>query len=368
MNLIKALLNERLSNETAEFQLTELRASLTPNSDPALLEAMGVFCFHHEYVLAGEREADGLLDSCYRPIPSPIPGADRLNHVQYCEPQIEAGLVPVILSTPDTPVRAQYEENPYPRWWGDLQAIPSPNDKSKKLIAGCGTGRQAIIQALSAPESGIVALDLSRRSLQFAMREAQDRGVTNVQWLQGDILDLCDLGQRFDQIQCAGVLHHMPSPGTGLTALADVLEDGGSIKVSVYTQRSIDDLGPGREIARNYPPTPEGIRAFRQEIFRFPTTHPARDLTTRAEFYTVSECRDLVFHVQEQGFTFQKLGELADSAGLQIERVYAVPDAASLFRERFPEATGVEMEKWADLETTHPHLFGRMHQIVLGCR
>jgi cytochrome c-type biogenesis protein CcmH/NrfG len=107
-------------------------------------------------------------------------------------------------------VQRQYEENPYPRWIGVPRAREAgslnahlrqqlpfapfhPLGKGGDidiLIAGCGTGQESIESAQQFPASRVLAIDLSRSSLGYARRKTDEAGVTNVDYTQGDILQL----------------------------------------------------------------------------------------------------------------------------------------------------------------------------------
>ena len=107
-------------------------------------------------------------------------------------------------------VKRQYEENPYPRWaqLGVTQSTLPVDEYLKEqgirhhklldralespriLVAGCGTGQHALQVALRHPQSQVLALDLSRASLGYAQRQAISLGVTGLEFMQGDILDL----------------------------------------------------------------------------------------------------------------------------------------------------------------------------------
>jgi ubiquinone/menaquinone biosynthesis C-methylase UbiE len=77
------------------------------------------------------------------------------------------------------------------------------------LIAGCGTGKQPIVSAIGYRNSDVLAVDLSRASLTFAKRKAQELNVENIRFAQADIMRLDVLDERDDVIECAEVLHHM---------------------------------------------------------------------------------------------------------------------------------------------------------------
>ena len=152
-------------------------------------------------------------------------------------------------------VRNQYEENPYPRWINTglsdkpktirqvLQAInvhhnldaQQLSNKPDILVAGCGTGQHVLRTASRFLNCDILAIDLSLSSLSYAMRKTQELGGTNIEYMQGDILKLNQLGRQFDIIESVGVLHHMNDPLTGWKVLVDRLRSGGLMKVGLYS-------------------------------------------------------------------------------------------------------------------------------------
>ena len=65
----------------------------------------------------------------------------------------------------------------------------------------------------------MTAFDLSRASLAYGMRMAEQMGAGNIEYLEADILDLDRMDQMFDVVECTGVLHHMADPMAGWSAL-----------------------------------------------------------------------------------------------------------------------------------------------------
>ena len=104
-------------------------------------------------------------------------------------------------------MRAQYEQNPYPRWIstapiGRATTLDSlspgkfANFRSNRasapdvLIAGCGTGQHVATVALQFTGLNILAIDLSRASLAYAQRVTQSLGLSGIDYSQADILAL----------------------------------------------------------------------------------------------------------------------------------------------------------------------------------
>jgi 2-polyprenyl-3-methyl-5-hydroxy-6-metoxy-1,4-benzoquinol methylase len=124
-------------------------------------------------------------------------------------------------------VRAQYEENPYPRWlsfdrmppvaasqWLEVEVpgLQTPTEfplPLRLLVAGCGTGVETLGLATQIVGVRVTAVDLSLSSLAYAQRMANELGVTNVEFRQADILELAEWPEPFDIVYCVGVLMAM---------------------------------------------------------------------------------------------------------------------------------------------------------------
>jgi tetratricopeptide (TPR) repeat protein/2-polyprenyl-3-methyl-5-hydroxy-6-metoxy-1,4-benzoquinol methylase len=153
-------------------------------------------------------------------------------------------------------VRNQYEENPYPQWINtrigakpitiaqlvsklELCLTNNANQFSESpqvLIAGCGTGQHSLNAASRFKNSYVTAIDLSLSSLSYAKRKTKEFGVTNIDYMQADILDLGILNKQFDIVESAGVLHHMADPVAGWKVLTDCLKPGGLMKIGLYSE------------------------------------------------------------------------------------------------------------------------------------
>ena len=367
------------------------------------------------------------LLGCYRPL-ADLPFADdwtesaaglaalrqsapgrSLLRLQLEEPRREAALRATIESvTPvedatSQAVRAQYEANPYPRWMalpplpetaqgggarGFLKRalplagaalLPEVPERPAVLIAGCGTGRQALDIARRLPEAEITALDLSFASLAYAKRKAEEAGVENLTFVQGDLLALGDLpastdmsgasaaiGAEFDMIFCSGVLHHLAEPEAGLAAIASRLKPGGVMKLALYSREARAFLKPAREkiAALGLRADAEGIRQARFALFNLPEGDPARAVTAWLDFYSLSDCRDALFHVQERDYDALELAEYLATQDLTFLGFQGLPrETAQAYRARFPQDPEArDLTNWAAFEPDHPLTFVAMYQ------
>src|SRR5262245_18755150 len=149
-------------------------------------------------------------------------------------------------------VRAQYEENPYPRWlsfdrmppvsaaeWieSEVPGLQAPSEFPPTLhllVAGCGTGVETLGLATQIVGVQVTAVDLSLSSLAYAHRMAHELSVTNVEFRQADILELAEWPESFDIVYCVGVLMAMRDPQAGLRGLLPLVRPGGLLKL-VFT-------------------------------------------------------------------------------------------------------------------------------------
>ena len=107
------------------------------------------------------------------------------------------------------------------------------------LVAGGGTGDGAIMLAQQMTDLGVpgevVHVDMSAASQAIARERAEVRGLDNLRFVRGSLLDVAEIAPGpWDYIDCCGVLHHLADPAAGLRALTGVLAPGGGIGVMVY--------------------------------------------------------------------------------------------------------------------------------------
>jgi 2-polyprenyl-3-methyl-5-hydroxy-6-metoxy-1,4-benzoquinol methylase len=267
-------------------------------------------------------------------------------------------------------VRQQYEENPYPRWLKagepaqpavmfDYQTTPFV----EVLLAGCGTGLSTIELAREAREARILAVDLSLASLSYAKRMAQSLNVANVEFAQADILRLDSIGRSFDFIDASGVLHHLADPWQGWRVLLSLLRPGGAMQIGLYSEAARRNVVAARALiaARGYQPTAPDIRRCREEILT--SDDPLlRSLGQSSDFFTTSECRDLLFHVQEHRTTLPQIKSFLIANNLSFAGF--VPNFAALpaFTARFPApAAHTDLDCWHAFETELPETFSAMY-------
>ncbi|MEE9119596.1 MAG: tetratricopeptide repeat protein [Calditrichia bacterium] len=286
-------------------------------------------------------------------------------------------------------VQAQYEQNPYPRWlYCDHPETMTLNDylhslfsvserknydlpdRVNILVAGCGTGLQPIRDARRFLHENITAIDLSVNSLAYAKRKATEMGLENIDFMQADIMNLKDYKNRFDFIESFGVLHHLKDPLVGWKVLCSLLKKNGVIRLGLYSEHARKAIVATRRYIQQqgFTDNIEGIRLCRQAIFALPEHDPVRSVTDSPDFYSVSECRDLIFHVNEHRLTLVQVADYIKQLDLEFLG-FEFPDFHTVrkYQESYPEDNqALNLELWDAYERTNPETFAS--QYVFWCK
>ncbi|MCZ6526946.1 MAG: methyltransferase domain-containing protein [Gammaproteobacteria bacterium] len=293
-----------------------------------------------------------------------------------------------INDTTSLAVQSQYEENPYPRWINLTQADESYSlgrqirmettsnsalptylngEAINILVAGCGSGKQPLQLAKVFTKNKILAVDLSRRSLAYAQRMAEKYDVKNVRFLQADILEIGQLDEKFHVIYCTGVLHHMREPLQGWNVLKQLLVPDGMMKIGLYSEIARQAVVKVREFINSHAiqSSPDNIRAVRQGLMDGQLGNEiANKIPKSHDFYAMSSCRDLLFHVQEHRLTLPRLQQMLQSLNLNFLG-FQLPERHHFqnYQRLFPEDVDLtDLDHWAAYEQLHPHTFGNMYQ------
>lgn len=279
-------------------------------------------------------------------------------------------------------VRAQYEANPYPRWVhvaGGIEATPidlhlralfptaaftplNKTDALDVLVAGCGTGYQAIGATQLLTGARVLAVDLSLASLAYAKRKTPPALRERIDYAQADILKLGDIGRSFDIVDSTGVLHHMAEPLEAWRILLALVRPGGLMHLGFYSERARATIVAARNYVaeHGYGDTPAEIRRFRQDVLRTPYARVAG----YNDFFSTSECRDLLFHVQESRLTIPELKSFIVAHGLKFIGFEFEPGAQQQYRAQFAQAgwSMADLDRWDEVEARAPHTFINMYR------
>ena len=288
-------------------------------------------------------------------------------------------------------VQQQYEENPYPRWvnvpsGGRITSIDGyfhqnfpkssfqplcknderMTDEVDILIAGCGTGQHSIQAAQQFRGARVLAIDLSLTSLCYAKRKTDELGLHNLDYAQADIMKLGTINRSFDVIQAGGVLHHLADPVAGWQVLLKLLRPGGFMHLGFYSEIARQHVATAQNfiVQQGYAADAKGIRQFRQDIMAEGKNGRFMQMfATATDFYTMSACRDLLFHVQEHRYRVLQLKQIMESLRVNFIGFNLEPAIEAQYVARFPDdAAKTDLNNWDILETEIPTIFASMYQ------
>ena len=378
-----------------------------------IIRAMSVCCFNTDYIFdVSEKEkkyverlrntvmksadtdkilTELVLLACYEPVRKLPDSANyKTAHDAYetfftvhiAEPAQEEKIKASIVSLTQTDaqvsqsVKDQYEEFPYPRW--RFPGFPIDNviiekiagqDNLKMLVAGTGTGQEPVHYALALPKADILGIDLSFSSLSYAIRKTQQFNIKNITYRQADILGLkAALKPEYDFIVSSGVLHHMKDPLEGLDTLLGLLKPGGYMQIALYSETARRSIVRAREIIREkgLSGSSDDIKAFRRSAQEWLSADEYRMLSTMRDYYSMPECRDLLFHVMEHRFTIPQLEDIITARKLKLLSFGKNGDRAEQYYKMYPQdPDGINLKNWHAFEQKHPDIFRGMYFIYL---
>jgi ubiquinone/menaquinone biosynthesis C-methylase UbiE len=370
---------------------------LAPAIVQALAPAVAQYAFFTEYVFAVDAEEQAAVDALDKGVPDaaglavlcayralkdtdkvPADADAELVAVQRDAVKARAELKTEIESiTPTTDdvslrVQAQYEDFPYPAWRGFMPLLKDYeveggliNSRARILIAGSGTGKEAIELAGALPDAEIVAVDLSRASLSYGQQKARAAGIGNVRFVQGDINALPDTLGLFDYVTSSGVLHHMADPLKGWRVITGLLKPGGLMRIALYSKAARRHINAARAVIgeEGIGDDAAAIRDFRSRADELLEKDTVANLRMFRDYYSMSECRDLLFHVQEHQFDLPQITAALDGLGLAFKKFYLPPAVMRSYAKMNPtDAAGTDLAGWARFEEKNPNTFIGMYR------
>jgi hypothetical protein len=157
----------------------------------------------------------------------------------------------------------------------------------------------------------------------------------------------------------------MEDPVRGWQVLTGLLKPEGIMRIALYSEKARAGLVEAMKIIKqkNYPSTAEGIRKFRREA---PTVLPAdvyRRITKSVDYFSLSMCRDLLFHVQEHRFTIPQLQKVLDQLGLAFREMSVDSSVRVKYEGLYPDdPKRTSLSHWDEFEAAYPDTFKGMYQ------
>ena len=282
-------------------------------------------------------------------------------------------------------VQSQYEENPYPRWekaepagktmniagyFGQKFPLAPYNRLGNignidLLIAGCGTGQHSIEVAQQFECAQVLAVDLSLSSLGYAKRKTIELGLNSIEYGQADLLKLGSLGRSFDVIESVGVLHHLADPWAGWKVLLSLLRPGGFMRLGFYSEIARRNVVRIRDYIaeQGYGSSADEIRRCRQYLVDLDKIADFGNTLTSPDFFSISACRDLLFHVQEHRMTLTGIEAFLRGNNLAFIGFEIDANILRAYQKRFPDdLAATNLAQWHIFENENPNTFCGMYQ------
>ncbi|NWH09645.1 MAG: methyltransferase [Alphaproteobacteria bacterium] len=226
----------------------------------------------------------------------------------------------------------------------------------RALIAGGGTGDGCIQLAQHLAWTGtpaeIVYLDLSTASRKIAEARAARRGLDSIRFETGSLLDAPSLG-KFDYIDCCGVLHHLPEPARGLSALRQCLAPSGGLGLMLYGRLGRSGVYEAQTILKEVAPVSEPaakrLEQARRLLGSLPPTNALKRNPFVADHLNGGEAGlfDLLLNPIDQAYTVPEIFTLLDGADLRHVSFIAPARYApeTYLGEAFPQLKALTPEK-----------------------
>jgi hypothetical protein len=147
--------------------------------------------------------------------------------------------------------------------------------------------------------------------------------------------------------------------------LVSLLRPNGFMTIGLYSELARQDIVAARRFIaeRGYGQTAADIRRCRQDIMAVTQDGPLKAITQLGDFYTVSDCRDLLFHVQELRLKLPQIKAFLQVAGLRFLGFELESSALYAYVRQFPaDKTMTDLDNWHVFETRNPQTFIGMYQ------
>jgi hypothetical protein len=161
-------------------------------------------------------------------------------------------------------------------------------------------------------------------------------------------------------IQSAGVLHHLGDPWAGFRVLLSLLRPGGVMYLAFYSEIARRDIVAARAwiAERGFGATPADIRACRSELM---ARDALKNVALFNDFFTVSECRDLLFHPQEHRMTLRQIKEGLAASGAQFLGFELDMHTTQQYTARFSDKM-LDLDCWHAFEQDRLYTFAGMYR------
>lgn len=196
------------------------------------------------------------------------------------------------------------------------------------LVAGGGTGDSVVFLAeqLRHTQSVIDYVDLSEASMNVAKERAKRRGLQNINWHCGSLLDFSAVADdlRYDYINCSGVLHHLDDPAVGLQSLKALLDEKGAIGVMLYGKHAREGFYQLQSLLKmlngQNDSFDDRLDVAKSLLSNLPEFNLFSRTASNFSDHTLGDAGivDLLLHENDRAFSVLQIYELAETVGLTL--------------------------------------------------
>ena len=140
------------------------------------------------------------------------------------------------------------------------------------------------------------------------------------------------------------------------------------MKVGLYSEIARQHIVEARReiMKKEYTSSPGDIRRYREEVIKLGLDSNSEVIKVLGlrDFYSLSTCRDLLFHVQEHRFTLPQIEEALSDLGLKFLGFELEKSGIrNEFSELYPEKDALaSLPLWQQFELKNPNTFMGMYQ------
>jgi len=153
-------------------------------------------------------------------------------------PDHEAQRKTILRDTFDA-VAGGYDSQPlrfFPQSAAMMAGLLAPLGHEQVVDVACGTGNAALALAPLLPQGRVTGVDFSPGMLAQARQRAATAGVTNIDFVEGDMSSLDFAGAPFDAALCAFGIFFAADMAAQLARIAAVVRPGGVVMTSTFDQ------------------------------------------------------------------------------------------------------------------------------------
>ena len=137
------------------------------------------------------------------------------------------------------------------------------------------------------------------------------------------------------------------------------------LKLGLYSKTARKHIIEAKNFVKKnqFKNTREDIRRFRNEIFNLTENTSLKEVTKLQDFYSMSNVKDLIFHVKEHLFTLPQISKILDDFKLIFLCFNDIKNLVkSKFSIDFPDDKNfTSLKNWDQFETNNPNTFTGMY-------